>query len=309
MMKKYLKLIFSLKIIFLISACNVPVSESVTTVPQSIPTLQTVPQPTNTFTPSPEPTATNAPAGIFKLVVLVDTSAEPVTREQAQIIIDESSQILYRLTNFVFEMVDFREVQGGDMRAIADAYLSDPMHVASNGIIIFSYGDDDTAKLYGGYAFTRPGPTGFINQFVAPNSLPNVMYVGVSHFGHRYSQCGYGDSETPISNVSIGGECRGVEGVACVEKFGYQMCSTAVDNLTASTPTYFTSQVFVHEIMHPFGKSTVKDHYFTAECTEIMASGISTRKYTSSEFISAESQFYTNMCPYVFDNFINSYNP
>ena len=135
------------------------------------------------------------------------------------------------------------------------------------------------------------------------------MYIGISHFGHRFAQCGYGDSETPVSNISIGGECRGVEGTACVEKHGYQMCTTAVDDLTASTPTYFTSQVFVHEVMHPFGKNGAQDHYFTKECTEIMLSGVSKQKYTSTEFISAESQYYTNMCPYVFDNFVNSYKP
>ena len=144
-MKKYVKIFFSLTMTFLLFGCNLPASDSETLTPASIPTLQTVLPATNTFTPSPEPTATNAPKGVFKLVVLVDTSSDPVTQEQAQIIIDEASQILYKLTNFVFEMVDFREVPGGKMKSIVDAYFSDPTAISANGIIIFSYGDDNSA--------------------------------------------------------------------------------------------------------------------------------------------------------------------
>jgi hypothetical protein len=233
-----------------------------------------------------------------------------VTREQAQTIVEEASGILFRLTGFKPEMIDFQEVSnGGTTHAIVQEYLESALTAIPDGVILFSFGDDGMAKMYGGYSFTSPGPAGYVSHFVSPYADENVIYVGVIHFGHRYARCGYGDSETPISNVSVDGECRNQPGTACVEKFGYSMCSDAVDDLYASTPTYFASDSFVHEIMHPFGPNGNQDHYGTLECTAAMQSGISTRPYQADPFNAEEADFYTNMCPFVFDNFVNSYRP
>ncbi|SRR5258706_73258 len=291
-------------------ACNFPTGlrETPITAENESATPQLTTEPITT--PTPSLPASQPPIGVFTLAVLVDLNSEPVRREQAQVVVGEASQIFYRLTKFTLEMVDFREVSGAvKMDDILQKYLSDPAAVRSDGIIIFSYGDDETAKLYGGYAFAYPGPGGFKSRFVSSYANPNSIYVSVIHFGHRYAACGYGGSETPVSSVSIDGECRGQPGIACTEKYGYQMCSLAVNDLAASTPTYFTSSSFVHEIMHPFGKLGIKDHYWTAECTEIMKSGLSKRPYNDVFFDSAESEQYVNMCPYVFDNFVNSYRP
>jgi hypothetical protein len=274
------------------------------------PTLAPLPsQPTLDQTPTEiiSPTATSVPVtatskatGIFTLAVLVDLTSEPVTREQAQTHVEEASEILFGLTGFKFEMIDFREISSsGTTDAILREYLTSAPVVLPNGIILFSFGDDDRAKLYGGYAYTLPGPTGYVNHFVSPYAHENDIYVGIIHFGHRFGRCGYGDSETPISNVSIDGECRNQPGTVCVEKYGYSMCSNLVDVLYASTPTYMTSTGFVHEIMHPFGPNGNQDHYWTAECTATMRSGISTRPYQADVFNSEESEFYTNMCPFV----------
>lgn len=299
--------------LFLTLACNISAPAPTKTPPPASPTI--VPAPIDTIAPTnivPSPTSPPEPLGVFTLAVLVDTVAEPVTREQAQTLIDESSQILYGLTGFVYEMVDFQELNtGGSIKDMVKSYLSTSPAIIPNGIILFSYGDDNIAKLYGGYAIVYIGPEGFQNSFVAPGGIERDIYVGVIHFGHHYSQCGYGDSTIPISAVSIGGECRGQVEIACTEKFGYQMCSDTVNNLYASTPTYYSSSVFVHEIMHPFGQLLNKDHYGTQECTAMMKSGISQRHY-KDEVISldlTEFQQYTGMCPYVFDNFVNSYKP
>jgi hypothetical protein len=165
------------------------------------------------------------------------------------------------------------------------------------------------AKTYGGYSYTLPGPAGYINRFDSPYVPADHIYIGVIHFGHRYARCGYGDSETPISDVSIDGECSNQPGTACVERFGYSMCSNAVDDLYASTSTYMASSSIVHEIMHPFGRGGALDHYFTPECTKAMQSGISVRPYQADSFNKAEAGFYINMCPFIFDNFVNSYGP
>lgn len=266
----------------------------------------TDPAPTQSLSPATAPEAED----IFTLAVLVDLTSEPVTREQAHTLVDEASRILFGLTGFKLEMIDFQEFSSGEATAgIVREYLKSVPAVIPNGIVLFSFGDDGRAKLYGGYAYTLPGPTGYVNQFVSPYAHENDMYVGVIHFSHRFARCGYGDSETPVSDVSIDGECRNQPGTACVEKFGYSMCSNLVDDLYASTPTYMASSSFVHEIMHPFGPSGNQDHYWTPECTAAMRSGISLRPYQADSFNLEESAFYTNMCPFVFDNFVNSYGP
>lgn len=107
--------------------------------------------------------------------------------------------------------------------------------------------------------------------------------------------------------MSFGGECRNRDGIACVERFGYSMCSDAVDDLYASSRTYFGSSVIIHETMHSFGYEGNYDHYGTAECNTHMAD--SSRPYNPDTWDSDEFQFYNGMCPYVYDNFVSSYRP
>ncbi|PWH14346.1 MAG: hypothetical protein DDG60_07960 [Anaerolineae bacterium] len=305
-------------------ACNLPASVPPTETPlrmtetpfqikiapTDLPTLTTTPiPPTSTPTPTPTPTASPTPLrGMFRLSVLVDTDSQTVSREQAQALVEEASTILARLTGFGFEMVDFQETSG-TIDAILAKYFASPGYTTSDGIIIFSHGDNGEAKLYGGYGFARRGPKGFISRFQSPFVDKNSVYIGVVHFGHRYAACGYGGNEEPVSTVSIGGECRGEVGTACVEKHGYQMCSNAVNELYASTPTYFSSATFVHEMMHSFGENENMDHYFTPECTATMQRLASRRPYKSQTYDMAEADFYVNMCPYVFDVFMDSYRP
>lgn len=300
---------------FLMTACNLPSNAAPTEVfTEEAPTASMDVLPTGTTVletaiPAMTNTAASAPArGVFTLSILVDTTSEPVTREQAQVLVDEASAIFERLTGFTLEMVDFREYNSG-MSSILGNYFNDPAYVRSDGIIIFSYGDNGDARLYGGYAFEVPGPSGFVSRFNSPYTDPNSVYVSVVHFSHRFAVCGYGGNEEPISDVSVGGECFNQPGTACVEKYGYQMCSTAVDDLYASTQTYMASSTFVHEIMHSFGESGAEDHYFTPQCTEKMKNGISQRPYQSEYFDRVEGNLYVQMCPYVFDVFASSYRP
>ncbi len=305
-------------------ACNLPVNgppaelpASLTEAPRQTETVPMAPPtatptsipPTPTTIPTASPTASPLPLrGIFRLSVLVDTDSQTVSREQAQALVDEASGILAKLTGFGFEMVDFQETSGS-IDAILANYFASPGYTVSDGIIIFSHGDNGEARLYGGYGFARRGPKGFTSRFQSPFVDKNSVYIGVIHFGHRYSVCGYDGNEEPISTVSIGGECRNQAGTACVEKHGYQMCSTAVDNLYASTPTYMSSSSFVHEMMHSFGENGIMDHYFTPECNATMKRVASRRPYQSEEYNLTEGEFYVNMCPYVFDVFIDSYRP
>jgi hypothetical protein len=257
-----------------------------------------------------EPTSTveeslGEPRGVFTVAILVDLNSEPVVRESAEVILRESSQILQERTGFVFELIDYREMEpGGTMKEMALTYLETVASETPNGLVIYSFGDQGMAKYYGGYSGWVNGPVGYHNEFVSPLVGDEYVYLAIMHWSHRFGICGYGDGEQVISDVSIGGECRGNPGIPCVEKYGYSMCSALVDDLYASTPTFFQSAGIVHEFLHPFGTGTSDDHYATPSCKEIM--GWTGQNWT---FSNAESQSYLNQCPYLYTSFEQGYQP
>jgi len=128
------------------------------------------------------------------------------------------------------------------------------------------------------------------------------LYIGVVDYSHRFAGCGYGDADTVQSAVSIGGECRNQPGTECVERNGYSMCSTAVDDLYASSPTYFAASTIIHEILHSFSPGGVTDHYGTPECNARMG-------WPAGRFDPIEADLFNNMCPFVYDEFTGSYQP
>jgi hypothetical protein len=282
-----------------------------TSVPTSVPTDTPIPTVPLLPTDTPLPTA-RTPLGVFTWAVIVDLDSEPVTREQAQELVGQASAILMELAGFSYAMVDFVEsASPGTVSDLAATYIADHAGSLPNGIIIFSYGDGDQARTYGGYAFSMAGQPGFENTFNSPVVGDNRVYISVQHWSHRYAGCGYGSAsvEVPVQDTSFGGECRNRDGIACVERFGYSMCSDAVDDLYASSRTYFGSSVIIHETMHSFGYEGNFDHYGTEQCNTRMAGGASGRPYHPDTWDLAEFQYYNGMCPDVYDNFASAYQP
>jgi len=305
----------------------------------SAPTSTAIDIPTSTVAPTepvapsrtPEPTSTpidvptemplsNTPTlpaaqpapGVFTWAVIVDLDSEPVTREQAQELVNQASAILTELTGASYSMIDFVEsTSPGNVGDLAHDYIQSHTSSLPNGIIIFSYGDDDLARTYGGYAYSVNGPPGFRNTFKSPVVGDNRVYISVQHWSHRYAGCGYGSTtaEAPTRNTSFNGECSNRNGVPCVEKNGYSMCSTAVDDLYASSRTYLAASIIIHETMHLFGHEGAMDHFGTEACSARMVAEASDRPYNADTFDSAQFDYYNGMCPYVYDNFVRAYQP
>jgi hypothetical protein len=241
---------------------------------------------------------------VFTIGILIDTSDEPVPRASLDVALAEADTILLGLTGFRFQVQEVSEVAGGgSMSQIAQSYLARDA-TPPNGLVIFSFGDEDRARTYGGYSFWTVGPSGFRNSFISPVAGDRHIYVAVLHWSHRYARCGYGDGETPVSSASIDGECFNQPGTACTEHGGYSMCSSAIGDLYASTPTYFVAANIVHEFMHPFGLLGVQDHYGTPEC--IAAMGWGSSGWTASR---EEAQHYVGMCPNIFETFASAWRP
>jgi hypothetical protein len=289
-------------------ACNLPdVGLSATATPSFIIDFPPTGAATASAAALHTPTATHTPAATapvqFKVAVIVDTASEPVTREQAESLVNDASANFLALTGYGIEMVDFVEDgAGGTTTDMANRYIQSYASVFPHGVIIFSYGDDGRAKLYGGYGYAVPGAAGFHNNFVSPATGDGYVYVAVVHFSHKYAACGYGGLDSVQSSVSIDGECRNQPGVACVQHNGYSMCSDALDNLYASTPTYFAASSIIHELLHPFSPGGNQDHYATPECIARMG-------WPEGWFVLEQAEQYNGLCPFVYGNFKSSYQP
>ena len=254
------------------------------------------------------------PKGIFSFDTLVDLSSESIDIEQTEAIMQDANNILFNLTGFVikinnFVTVDFTEEQPVEFYrrdSIPTCYIAQKTRAdIPDGLLVFSYGSENFARTMGGFSYSIKAPPTFKNHFVPPSGSDNLIYVMFSHYSHKYARCGYDETgETIISTVSIGGECRNQPGTACVMNNGYSMCKTAVNDLYATAPNYFSASIIIHEIMHPFGLHGNMDHYGSSICTQEM------RKINNSwNPIDGEAEIYNSMCPYVYDNFVAGYRP
>ncbi len=281
---------FLLLLVF-VFACNLPAR---TSLPPTV-----TPSPTVTVSP----TITPGPTAYFTVAVIVDTNSEPVSRAQAEILISDASAIFSRLTPFGFQLVDYAEDStGGSTNSIAKRYVAAHAGALPNGLVILSYGDSGQAKLYGGYSGFVTAPAGFRNTFVSPTVGSSKIYIGVIHYSHKYAACGYNGTDTVQSRVSVDGECRNQPGTACVQHNGYSMCENAVNNLYASTPTYFAATSVIHEFLHSFSDAGNMDHYATPECNSRMGN-------PAGYFDFEEAERMNGMCPDVYENFVKSYQP
>ncbi len=254
---------------------------------------------------SPAETPPTAPPGepVFTAAVIVDGRTQQITREQAQAVINEAGAHLRALVPVIMVMTDFVEDgSGGATTEMLQRYMIAHMSALPNGVVIFSFGDQERAKLNGAYGYAAPAPAGYRNSFRSPLAGDSQIYVAVVDYTLRYMACGYGGSDTARSSSSLGTECGNHPGTACVQQNGYSMCASAVGQLYMSTPTYFTASTIVHELLQPFAANGVQDDYSTPECTARMG-------YPAGFHDLQESQYHNDLCPFVYDEFLKSYQP
>jgi len=244
-----------------------------------------------------------SPAGYFEVVVIVDTASDPVSQEQAEAVIAIANDKLIDLTGFGLQLVGFFEEDSGvSMKNLVTNYIDRHTNNIPNGILIFSVGDENRAKINRAYAQQFPVPEGFRNAFVSPHLGDGYMYVAILQFNHHYAACGYGGMDTIQSPVSIGDECRGVEGTACTEWEGMQVCPSALPFLEGHTPIDLAAGPVIHEIMHAFGDQGPEDHYTSETCQKAMG-------WEPGHYDLEEAEYYNDFCPFVYNVFADSYQP
>jgi hypothetical protein len=242
-------------------------------------------------------------AGYFKVAVIVDTTSDPVSREQAEAVIVFANGKLLDLTGFGLQLVDFVEADsGGPFESLVENYMHGHQSTLPNGILIFSVGDDDRAKIHRAYAQQIPAPEGFRNAFVSPYLGDGYMYIAVLQFNYRYAACGYAGTDTIQSPVSSGGECPGMDGEACAEWEGMQVCQAALPFLEGHTPIDMAAGPVIHEFMHAFGNKGPDDHYTSEACHQAMG-------WEPDYYDLEEAEYYNDFCPNVYGVFADSYRP
>lgn len=246
--------------------------------------------------------ATPAPAGYFKVTVIVDTTTDPVSQEQAEAILAIANEKLINLTGFGFQLHEFVESDTGrPMGELVENYMNQTTALP-NGILIFSTGDEDRAKLNRAYAQQFLAPAGFSNAFVSPYLGDGYMYVAVLQFNYRYAACGYAGTDTIQSSASMAGECPGDDGQVCELWEGMQVCPAARPLLEGHTPIDMASGPVVHEFMHSFSDKGQDDHYTSEACHKAMG-------WEPGHYYLEEAEHYAGFCPNVYEVFANSYRP
>lgn len=259
-----------------------------------------------TQTAAAQATPTSAPGPrepVFSVGVVVDTRTEAVTRDQALALVNEAAAHLKALVPVTMVMADFVEDAGGGATTeMLQRYMLGHTGALPNGVVILSSGDQERAKVNGSYGYAAAAPEGYRNSFVSPLAGNKQIYVAVIDYSYRYMPCGYGGSGEIKSLTAYGGECENHTGVACVQQNGYSTCSNAVGRLYMSTPTYFAASMIVHELLQPFAPGGSQDDYSTPECTARMG-------YPAGFRDLQEAQYHNDLCPFVYEDFLKSYQP
>ena len=241
-----------------------------------------------------EKTLMNDP-NTFVVDVIVDQSSFNPYLTEIQEVIKVTDFKLNQLTGVNLELrkVYYLDTLGESTNSYKDSlqYKKILNDKAVNGVIVLT--KEFNTEEQGGFSVSYEFPD-YCNGFKSPKVGQNIIYYAYMDWEHKYASCGYNyDTDEHISNVSIGGECRGIQGTPCVFNGNYYICENAQEYFYSEFNNFMGS-LFIHEMMHPFGEHGNYDHYGASSCLQ-------------EEFDLATSQYYCGMCPNVYENFKNSF--
>ena len=199
----------------------------------------------------------------FRVAVLLSTT-RGVDADDFARVFARATAILLKKTGEGMIQTDYVDVGPGRALDVARRYVNAHSQTPPDGVIVLS--DDRESREYGAYSASVQLPSGHVNRFPSPFEGERAAYVAVVDFFHLYARCGYDSRLNRVGRASRGGECRGVEGLICVDNGRYWMCPDSTDDLNADRD-YFIGSAIVHEFVHPFGMLGDDDHWGTPECT------------------------------------------
>ncbi|MFZ5365112.1 MAG: hypothetical protein ACOZBH_02865 [Patescibacteria group bacterium] len=208
---------------------------------------------------------------------------------------------LYKRTGRVMEKrnIDFLPLGNGTESDMVREHLSKQLMIPE-AIIIFTFGNGNSAKIFGGYSAHYFLDTQFCSEF---RGTSNVIPLIITDWHHWYARCGYDDNLNRISDVSIEGECGNIRGTTCVlrDDKEYYMCENYMNDLYSNL-NFETAALVIHELLHQYQAGGVSMHYGTAECIETLNSNL-----LQDPNFRINSQKNYGMCPTSYEFLRNSF--
>jgi len=264
-------------------------------------------------------------------LVIVDTDDYKITEKDVTDLFKLASDIYLKpKTGITFNVtgIKFASFSEGNLNFssyLDEEYAKNQESKSNLPEYIVAFDKNEVTNEYGGYKahyviywliddlengqkinYCNKFPSKYIGgQYPSEISIP----AAVVDYGHRYAICGYDtDGITIISNTSINGQCINQEGIPCISKNGYQMCSNLQNAFYAQNLLYYSAKTIVHELMHNYGENGEGDHFGTNTCKENMGEKEFQdilNKTPIAPFDSVTKE-YADMCPNVWQNFLNS---
>jgi hypothetical protein len=228
------------------------------------------------------------------------------TIELASDLMEERIGLRFRLTNIshaAFEKMEHHELNLSVENFIYN--LDSSITNCSNYYVVFTE-SADAVNDYGGFHhltnMNKDEDSSFCNTITSPRYGTNHLYGSLIDWDHMFSRCGYEDEDNHVSDVSFGGECRGVDGVQCVynNDAGYYTCPDYEEFYYGSHPLMMRSTAVVHELLHSFGIYGGYDHLVDSDDCIAEYDG------TLEDFVcpdkSTKYDCWLSMCKYTWEN-------
>jgi hypothetical protein len=253
----------------------------------------------------------------FNVLVFFDDASATATDAEISAALQEASEHLYARTCIKLNVLKIWRVQNSSDPAKKDTALAEAYPILkqnpdlvkkANGFVYFTE-NPTCSDTYGGCAITltpaqeKIGISDYCNTFSNIYGQTGLLFGSYVDWDHMFGRCGYNDNEEKVSDKSFGGECQNQDGVSCVKKFDYYMCSNLTGEYYAQSRRMMAISTVVHEIMHHYGVKGNYDHNEKAEhCKQ-------SYKNTLDDFICADGDIgncFFNICRYTYENFMKA---
>ncbi len=232
------------------------------------------------------------------MLAIIDAASFPdLTETEVRAVVEEMiSGILedrFSISLNMFRVITIPELGDRDPGIFVNELLGDYEQIPESVLLLSTA--PTPSRLNGGFVVEVSPDRSLCNEFRSARFGQSRYWLVVIDWNHRFGACGYDSASGSLtSDVSIGGQCQGLDGVPCTWNGTYSVCSTFVNHpLTA--PHAFFVHTFVHELIHPSGAFGVRDHFNTPECIARMGGPATGDGYD-----------YFMMCPDTFAAFASS---
>ncbi|MBL7055225.1 hypothetical protein ISS05_05710 [Candidatus Woesearchaeota archaeon] len=255
-------------------------------------------------------------------LVIVDTDSFPeLTEEDVQDLFKLAEDYwLFPKTQTKFNILDvvYFSLAQNEWSDLLIEYFQEGDKVYPEYVVVFK-----EELVYGGHVDVFNPKTDFEEEmdycmefkYFAGNSnnAKKVVPGAIVNYGHRYGICGYGDDlKTIVSDVSLGGQCKNTDGIPCVWKNGYQMCSNLANDFFAQNNLLLSAKTIVHELLHYYSNDIAYEHFSTLCAFEKLGWDPDKSWNYYLETLPAAEPFdsitveYAGICPTTWQDFIDS---